>query len=164
VKPENVVDETLQRAILAEAPAPGERLRKQLEASLPEETTPAFMHYPLAAWVENTFGLDEEDGRLVRRKPIKFGEGVERLISDSGLPQHVCSTRLRDVLEMGNRLPGFGQPLFPFRLHQFLAAGGTVYATMESGKRYLTLEGQHYAPVQGGEMLLYPLVFCRDCG
>jgi len=30
------------------------------------------------AWVENTFGIDEQDGRLVRRMPIKFKEvGVE---------------------------------------------------------------------------------------
>lgn len=164
VNSENVVDETLQRAIVAIPPARGDDLRKQVEAQPPDETTAAFRQYPLAAWVENTFGLDEEDGRLIRRKPIKFREGVEKLVADSALPEARCAARLREVLEMGNRLPGFGQPLFPFRLHQFLAAGGTVYATLEAGARYLTLEGQHYAPTTDGEKLLYPLVFCRDCG
>jgi Helicase conserved C-terminal domain len=91
-------------------------------------------------------------------------EGARQLAEESGIPLDTCTIRLREMLEMGNRLPGFGQPLFPFRLHQFLAAGGTVYASLERAERYLSLEGQHYAPEKNGEKLLYPLVFCRDCG
>jgi hypothetical protein len=50
-------------------------------------------------------------------------------------------------------------------LHQFLAAGGTVYSTLESpATRQLSLEGQYYAPGGDGSRLLYPLVFCRECG
>jgi superfamily II DNA/RNA helicase len=165
VKPENVVDETLQRAIVAVPPRAQGELAEQIEGPLPQEATPVFIQYPLAAWVENTFGLDEEDGRLVRRKPVKFQDGVKKLSAESSLPEEKCAVRLRQVLEMGNRLPGFGQPLFPFRLHQFLAAGGTVYATLEPSRiRYRTLEAQHYSPSDNGEKLLYPLVFCRDCG
>ena len=51
------------------------------------------------------------------------------------------------MLDVGNALRNEErESVFAFRLHQFLAAGGTVYATLESSeKRQLSLEGQYYA-------------------
>jgi ATP-dependent helicase YprA (DUF1998 family) len=165
VKSENVVDETLQRAIQAPVPQDGPALRAAVEAAVPDHLA-GFIRSPLAAWVEHTFGLAEEDGRLFRRPPIKFQEGVARLSEGSGLSVDVCAEKLREALAKGNALKTeSGEPLFAFRLHQFLAAGGTVYATLEPpGARQLSLEGQYYAPGDTGEKLLYPLVFCRECG
>src|SRR5215469_2456789 len=165
IPPENVVDEALRREIQVSAPQSSADLRRQVETQTPQDLS-SFLKSPLAAWTENIFGLDEEDGRLVRRKPITFHEGVQQLSQQSGLDQSSCAAKLREVLANGNKLRNeMGEPNFAFRLHQFLAAGGTVYATLESAhKRYLTLEGQHYAPGDGGERLLYPLVFCRECG
>jgi len=169
VKPENVVDETLQRAITAPVPQDAASLRSALEEAIP--TNPAgFANSRLAGWVENSFGLAVEDGRLVRRKPITFKQGAKSLSESSGLPVETCEAKLRDLLAAGNGLRNeTGEPLFAFRLHQFLAAGGTVYATLEpagegSGKRKLSMEGQYYAADGDGEKLLYPLVFCRECG
>jgi hypothetical protein len=49
-----------------------------------------------------------------------------------------------------------------FRLHQFIAQGGSVYSTLERAEpRFLTLEGQYKTT---NDRLLYPLVFCRECG
>ncbi|MGL4503894.1 MAG: hypothetical protein ACRCU2_32835, partial [Planktothrix sp.] len=49
-----------------------------------------------------------------------------------------------------------------FRLHQFISQGGSVYATLEApNQRFLTLEGQYTTT---NNRLLYPLVFCRECG
>jgi hypothetical protein len=78
VKPENVVDETLQRAIQIPVPPDGPGLRAAVEAPIPADLA-GFTRSPLAAWVEHTFGLEEEDGRLVRRRPITFMEGVTQL-------------------------------------------------------------------------------------
>jgi hypothetical protein len=165
VPPDNVVDETLRRAIQVPAPrSPGE-LAQATQTPIPNDLT-SFVRYSLAAWTENSFGLDDEDGRLVRRKPITFQDGVQQLSKHSGLTKFACTTKLTELLATGNRLRNdMGEPIFAFRLHQFLAAGGTLYATLESSdKRHLTLEGQHYAPGDGGERLLFPLVFCRECG
>ena len=131
VKPENVVDETLQRAITAPVPQDAVSLRSALEEAIP--TNPAgFANSRLAGWVENSFGLAEEDGRLVRRKPITFKQGAKSLSEASGLSVETCEAKLRDLLAAGNGLRNeTGEPLFAFRLHQFLAAGGTVYATLE---------------------------------
>jgi len=163
---ENVIDETLRRAIQASVPSTGAELRTVIEAPLPPTGLRSFIESPLAAWTENAFGLDEEDGRLVRRKPIKFREGVAKLAEDSGADKSMCAEKLQHLLALGNSLKNeMGEPVFAFRLHQFLAAGGTLYSTLEGAdKRYLTLEGQHYAPGDGGERLLFPLVFCRECG
>jgi superfamily II DNA/RNA helicase/very-short-patch-repair endonuclease len=165
LRPENVVDETLRPAIRVKAPEDGAALRSAVEANVPTDL-PGFCHHPLAAWVENTFGLDMQDERLVRRTPIKFEEGVKRLTEASGLPSDLCRQKLRAVLDTGNALKNEdGESVFAFRLHQFLAAGGTVYATLEpSNTRQRSLEGQYYAAGDSGENLFFPLVFCRDCG
>jgi hypothetical protein len=166
VPPENVVDETLRRAIQVLAPQNTADIRSAVATPPLSEDFTGFVGSPLAAWTENIFGLDEEDGRLVRRNPIKFREGAHQLSQQSGLDESTCTTKLRELLASGNKLRNdMGEPIFAFRLHQFLAAGGTLYATLESAdKRYLTLEGQHYAPGDGGERLVFPLVFCRECG
>lgn len=165
VEPANVVDETLRPVIEAPVPQDGPSLRAAVEATDPKDIT-GFKRSALAAWVERTFGVEEEDGRLVRRKPITLAEGVRRLSEGSGLPRELCEQRLRETLEVGNSLQNEdGEPIFAFRLHQFLAAGGTVYATLEpSENRQLSLEGQYYAPGDDRDRLLYPLVFCRECG
>jgi len=165
LKPENVVDETLQRAIQAEVPKETAAVRSAVEGPVPGDLS-GFRSAPLAAWVESTFGLAEEDGRLVRRRPITFLEGVRSLSGASGLPEETCTSKLKEVLTVGNSLRNESEePLFAFRFHQFLAAGGTVYSTLEPPEqRKLSLEGQYYAGGDDGERLLFPLVFCRECG
>lgn len=61
VPPENVVDETLRRAIQVPVPQDTAEIRKAVEAPIPIDV-PSFVQAPLAAWTENVFGLDEEDG------------------------------------------------------------------------------------------------------
>ena len=167
VPPDHVVEETLQR--VATVPVPqGAALAAAVRADPPEPTGEAVTSHPLAAWVEATFGLAAEEGRLVRRTPLAFEEGVERLVKATGLDPELCRERLRAVLEAGNAavMPS-GEPVFAFRLHQFLASGGSVYATLETpGARALSTEGRVSAPDAGeGEpKVLYPLAFCRECG
>jgi hypothetical protein len=161
---EHVVDETLRRITAVRPLASPTELRKAVEAPLPQGGLTEFFQYPLAAWAEEAFGLTVEDGRPVRRSSISLSEGARRLAAETGLHQDDCGKRLRELLAWGNRLrTPDGDPVFAFRLHQFLAAGATIYATLETrASRLLTLAGQHYAP--DGERVLYPLVFCRECG
>ncbi|MFZ5767237.1 MAG: DEAD/DEAH box helicase [Bacillota bacterium] len=164
VPPENVVDETLRRVTAVSPPETPEELREAVLAPLPAEDLEAFARHPLAAWVEMTFGLAEEEGRLVRRQAITFSEGVKRLAEATRLPEDTCASRLREILFLGNRVKTpEGDPAFAFRLHQFLGVGATLYATLEDpSQRDLTLEGARYA--RDGRKRLYPLVFCRECG
>jgi hypothetical protein len=101
--------------------------------------------------------------------PLTFVEGLRQLVEATGLDDDLCRERLKAVLEAGNTvfLPS-AAPMFAFRLHQFLASGSSVFATLDApGKRFLTTEGQYVAPRTDDAQqrrLLFPLAFCHDCG
>lgn len=108
----------------------------------PTSDVESVVHHPLAAWVEEAFGLTTEGGRLVRRPPETFANAAERLTQDTGLDKEFCAERLRAVLDAGNeaRLHS-AQPVFTFRLHQFLSPGSSVRATLDPLEcRHLTVE------------------------
>jgi len=166
VHPESVVDETLRRITTVPPPATPEELRAAVEAPRPGPDLEAIRRHPLAAWVETTFGVRQEDGRLVRKHPITYQQGLKELVEASGLPAEVCDQKLRAVLEDGNQARPGGEPVFAFRLHQFLSSGSSVFATIEgSAARFLTMDGGYSAPDGGKDgRRLFPLAFCRDCG
>jgi hypothetical protein len=129
----------------------------------PEATVEAVVNHPFAAWVEEAFGLADEEGRLVRRLPVTFANAEERLASETDLEVQFCGQRLRAILDAGNEARfSPEQPVFAFRLHQWLSSGSSVYATLElPEQRVLTMEGQYRADE---ERVLFPLAFCRECG
>jgi len=155
IKPHNVIDETLERSITGDAPTPAQ-LRASLETPT-VQTLENFRNHPLSHWIEMTFGLEHKEGHLVRRTPITLEAGAEKLAEQTQLPPETCLNALKQMFLWGSNTKGLA-----FRLHQFISQGGSVYATMEAPqKRFLTLEGQ-YTTTE--ERLLYPLVFCRECG
>ncbi|MBV8736549.1 MAG: DEAD/DEAH box helicase [Alphaproteobacteria bacterium] len=160
---ENVIDETLERVARTPVPATAEALRRAVEMPPPGPDRDSVAAHPLAAWTEETFGLASEDGRLIRRPPISFAEGLRVLVTATGLSADECERALKAVLDAGNqaRMPS-GEPVFAFRLHQFLASGGSVHATIEPPeRRFLSMQAQAYA--EPGRAC-FPLAFCRECG
>ncbi|MBE9242242.1 DEAD/DEAH box helicase [Synechocystis salina] len=159
VAPEQVIDETLEKAIPLSPPSIGQ-LQAVLKEPIPSERTKAnFLSYPLSAWIENNFGLQEEgeNKHLVRRTPRTLMEGASQLHQETGIDLETCLQKLREHFLWGSETKGLA-----FRLHQFISQGGSVYTTLEKpSQRQLTLEGQYKTD---GDRLLYPLVFCRECG
>ncbi|MBE9013034.1 DEAD/DEAH box helicase, partial [Pseudanabaenaceae cyanobacterium LEGE 13415] len=158
IKPDCVIDETLERSITRPEPTIAE-LSNSLTQFPPESdrTLEAFKSHPLAAWVEMNFGLAQEDGHLIRRSPISLETGAEHLAEQTQLAIAPCLDALKQLFLWGSKTKGLA-----FRLHQFISQGGSVYATIEpTEKRELTLEGQY---ITSDDRLLYPLVFCRECG
>jgi superfamily II DNA/RNA helicase/very-short-patch-repair endonuclease len=159
IRATNVIDETLIPSIQRPSPTPDE-LKSALHNGIPPEaewTLDSFHQHPLSAWVEMAFGLKEEDGHLVRRTPISLIAGAIQLSEQTAIEVSYCLETLRRLFLWGSRTKGLA-----FRLHQFVSQGGSVYATIEAkDKRFLTLEGQ-YSTTE--DRLLYPLVFCRECG
>ncbi len=159
VQPENVIDETLKRSIQRPDPTV-EELEAAVVIPLPsesEQTKEAFLQHPLAAWMETTFGLKDEEGFLVRSVPISLKDGAVELAKITGEEEESCQELLKQMFLWGSRTKGLA-----FRLHQFVSQGGSVYATIEPQEnRFLTLEGQYTTT---DDRLLYPLVFCRECG
>jgi hypothetical protein len=132
VAPDNVIDETLERVAQIPVPTTVGALRTAVEMPPPTADRASVVAHPLAAWAEETFGLTSEDSRLVRRPPISFADGVAALADATSLPFERCEAALKAVLEAGNQARLLsGEPVFAFRLHQFLASGGSVHATIE---------------------------------
>ena len=163
----NVVAETLRPVTDRAALPEGADLRRAMEEGiLPDATYGQLAGHPLAAWVEHTLGLEEEDGKLVRTSsPLTILDASERLATSSGLDADMCRKRLADFLLAAHRcLDESGRSLFAFRLHQFISGAWNVYSTLEApGERYLTLDGQQFKPGDR-ERPLYSLCFCRACG
>lgn len=169
IKPTQVIDETLEKAITRPYPTISE-IKSSIIAGLPpttEQTEAAFKNHPLTPWIEMTFGLKEEKGHLSRQQPISLSQGAKKLAAETQTEENTCFSLLKQMFLWSSHLNSENQPDkppkgLPFRLHQFISQGGSVYATLEQhSKRELTLEGK-YKTTQ--ERLLYPLVFCRECG
>ena len=100
----------------------------------PAPTLAEVCAHPLAAWVEETFGLETEpeSDRFVRRPPVTFADGVKKLAEATGLAGELCAERLLATLNAGNTaITDAGDPVFAFRFHQFLSSGSSVFATIE---------------------------------
>ena len=173
VEPPHVVDETLRWSVSRQTEPTISELRAAVAAPLGLSMSwEAFQRNPLTTWIETTFGLrTDADGRLRRREPLTLLKGAAHLAALIDVDVEACAVRLQQLFSIGSAVRGpDGTPGLAFKLHQFFAQGGSVYATIEPiDQRYLTLQGQHYAPQleQSGALehpLLYPLMFCRECG
>ncbi|MCP4654969.1 MAG: DEAD/DEAH box helicase, partial [bacterium] len=164
VRPERVIGEMLQPATGC---ADDDSLLAKVRARLDDEDDPpadagAFRADPLAAWIESHLGLRREpqSGRLIRGKSRALRATADELAQRTGVDRERCLAKLEATL-----LAGYRCGVFAFRLHQFLAKGESVYATLESEeRREATLEPQRFAPGSGRAKILLPLAFCRECG
>jgi len=165
VEPQCVIDESLRRVTTVAPPADTRSARAAVEAPRPGNDIDRLRAHPLAAWAETTFGITEEDGRLVRREPVTYRDGLTKLAALTGLPEPACDSALKALLEDGNTAKlADDEPFFAFRLHQFLSSGSSVFATIESAaSRQFSIEGKYALPGQDNR-LLFPLSFCRECG
>jgi hypothetical protein len=166
--PDQVIEETLTYAV-PQLPVPSaEALRAALEADLPTSLDwLSFQRHPLAHWIEQTFSLRaDQEGTLRRAEPRTLRQGAEALAAQTGVAAAHCEAQLRHFFDLGSSVRDQdNNPGFAFKLHQFISQGSAVYSTLdEPTHRHLTLEGQRYIAGPAGERLLFPLVFCRECG
>lgn len=171
VKPENVITETLRRVTDETAATDQASLAAALDADVPVVVGHDLLRrHPVAVWAETTLGLQREDGnpggRWVRTtRPRTLADAAALLSDTSGRTTQVCLDHLRKLLLLAYRTPGAdGRPLFAFRLHQFIAGAGDVFATLQpASERYITLNGQQFQPGERSKPL-FNVVFCRNCG
>ena len=125
----------------------------------------------LAIWIETRIGLKNVDHKPERASPVSRERAAAALAADCGLSEEDCAVALRNAL-IGFSTPenlrgvpdGNGEPLFAFKLHQFIAGAGRLYATLHpEGHRDVTVSGQIFNP-NNEEERLYPVHFCRNCG
>lgn len=164
--PDQVVDERLRRSLRPVGIIDQPTLRTAISSPIPASYH-EFVQSPLAAWMEETFGVKVEGDVLRRQTPINLEIGARRLSEASGVDEDRCRQVLQGMLQTGSRLrhPD-GAPVVAIRLHQFISKCESVYASLEHpDKRLLSLSGQRYArTADNREVLLAPILFCRECG
>ncbi|MCS6850586.1 MAG: DEAD/DEAH box helicase [Gemmataceae bacterium] len=177
VQPEHVIGETLRRATPCYANDDVDFVAALTERLIDPSRRPPtdyerFVNDPLSRWIESTFGVQPEPGghRLVRVPPRSIagpGGAAAELHRLTQVPVERCVEAIQDQLQASYHCapePSTRRRPFAFRLHQFIARGDTVYASLErEAERYLTLHGQQFVPGDRRRVLL-PLVFCRECG
>ena len=166
VPPENIVEESLVPIARQNSLPTPEQLQASLNAPTPTHIE-ELVQSSLTNWLEANVGVQREsDGKYRRRPPLSVNVLAGRLSQLTGVPQERCAERLREMFLAGAQIRyADGTPVFAFKLHQFISQGRAVYATYEArDRRYLTLDGQYYAPGTDGARILFPLAFCRVCG
>jgi len=166
VKQENVIEEKLKKSIQFKNNLEVQVLKNELGRDAPNDYN-NFINNPLAAWIEDAFGIENVEGYYKRRVPITLEDGAKKLSELTGATTKKCIEKIQQFLQKGSELNHEdGTPVFAIRLHQFISQGDAVYATIEElSQRDMTLSGQLYAQEkQGKNRLLVPLVFCRECG
>jgi len=162
ISADQVIEETLEPITEGGPPSEAE-VKQNFDTPLPQDRQ-AFRRHPLARWLEYALGLEvEEDGRLRRRVPRTLSDAAQELAALSGRDKETCRKKLQEILLHALRIPSEdGQPIFPFKLHQFISQGRAVYATLEPlEQRQFSLEER---PSDEDEVCWAPLRFCRICG
>lgn len=173
IKPEDVIAETIKRKSDLK-PVTSLDLKQNIEArikdgvrNIPDDFA-VYLKDPLTIWLEETIGIQEKEGRLVRALPLPIRgpeSAATKLALFTGLSEDICAETIKDHLLTGYKLRDEeGNPVFAFRLHQFISRGDTVYSTIESpADRLFATQGQRFHP-EAKEKVILPLVFCRECG
>ena len=167
VKTENIITETLRPVTLEGISLDEVSLRAAIEAGVPPNPTHDDLKcHPVAAWVEQNLGLENQDGQFFRiSRPLTISQASERLASDSGLAADHCRTYLSEfLLKAYHSRNDNDASFFAFRLHQFISGAWNLYSTLEPpGERYITTQGQQFKPGDRSRRL-FSLYFCRECG
>ncbi len=169
---DQIVDETLAQSLDSAGTQPfKQELHAAVMAGVQANAGEAELRkHPVAVWLENRIALDERDGRLVRRMPMRFSDVVSALAEDSGAQEDKCRSVLEATLQWVSSVNqciqkgGSRYTLLPFKLHQFIAQTGSVYTTLDQGEeRFITLEPGIYKHDDSNKPI-FANVFSRATG
>ena len=173
VSPDDVITETLEQktrfaggdAVYVAA------LREAVARPAPETLDNAtLVGDPLAHWIEVNIGLVPGE-TLRRRPPTRLTDAAHALVEQTGLELARCREALQRYLiaisspEHDRSEGGGEEPFMAFKLHRFISGAGHAHTTIEpAGVRTVRLSAEKFDPEKAGEVRLYPLFFCRECG
>ncbi|MFZ4434738.1 MAG: DEAD/DEAH box helicase, partial [Microthrixaceae bacterium] len=172
-RPEQVIPEKLTRSLDPSGTIPSQKsLAEAIRAGIDTAgSNVQLKSNPVAVWVENCIALEERDGHLVRRPPLRVTEVVSKLVHDSGMSETACRGCIEHLLlwistvNQRVRSTGSRYTFLPFKLHQFIAQTGSVYTTLDQdAKRFITMEPGIYKQDDENKKLIFPNVFSRATG
>lgn len=166
---QQIIHEYLEYSIGQHVPYNSDNLKALIETGLePTDEIDVVKQHPLAAWLEKSVALKEQEGQPVRNKPLTYEAIVSRLVEFTGCDQMLASTALQTLLTSISQAnvkakSAKQKSVLPFKLHQFISQTGSVYMTLDS--EVITLEAGYFANESGtNRKLLFPVVFSRESG
>jgi len=162
----NIIGETLVK-VTKDIQYPNQALVERVNALNCPNTYEDFVKDPLAIFIDNTLGVEENKGKLVRCLPKTLSQTAKKLSDIIKTDLDACKAGIIETLLHGYNIKdsSTGRVVFAFRLHQFISKGNTVYSSSETpDKRYITLNNQNFVPDGQNNKPLLPLCFCRECG
>ena len=127
-----------------------------------------FEQHQTANWLEETIALESREGVMVRRKPLSIREISQYLAEYCKMDLQICELHVLDLLEWANQLNSHAEKdqrknYLPYRIHQFIAQTGSVYATLgNQHDRKFFMDAGLYA--EDKDTYIFPLVFSRSSG
>ena len=167
VSKEQIIGEQLERSLDWHGSLPsGDALAAPISS---EQGLSALKSHPLAIWIENSAAITETDHGLLRRPPSTAADLIAALMESSSMPEEQAKTQIVSLLKwiaiVNKRQTDQGQryTCLPFKLHQFFAQTGSVYATLGlPGSRTVSLEPGIYEGAEND--FVFPHVFSRASG
>lgn len=168
---DRIIEETLQPALTGSVPD-ATVLKAAVLAPFPASLDAAAVRvFPTALWLERTIALawDEKARKYFRGKPLSIHAMAERLHAVCGAEPDACEKHLQQLLEACNKInQDTDAPVLPFKIHQFIAQTGNVYATLEKPeeRRISIVEELYCDELTSGDVKVryYPVVFSRGSG
>jgi len=129
-------------------------------------STNDFELHPTANWLEEEVALEIKEDQYIRKKPVTIPDIAKQLSDFCGVDEARCLIHLQELLDWVNRLNEKreeNKTYLPYRIHQFFAQTGSVYATLaDQDARELIMDAGLYS--EKNKSFIYPLVFSRFSG
>lgn len=167
IKSDQIVNEYLVRSLGNKKSLGKDELRLSIENGISiDDGAEVFEQHYTANWIEEQIALEDKEGTLIRRKPATLKDIAELLSETAEVEKKITLQHLQQLLEWANILNSNSEKnkkYLPYRIHQFIAQTGSVYATLgDQTSRELYLDAGLYA--ENKEIKLFPLVFSRSSG
>lgn len=167
IEADQVITETLTRSLNPSVKLTPGDLKKALHTPVDQEAgAEQFEQHPTALWLEENAALEFKDGVYVRRKPMTLRKLAQKLAEFTHEDENLALTHLTNFLAWNNKLnadPQKKKNYLPYRLHQFIAQTGSLYASLADQKnRKVYLDPGLYG--DNKTIRLYPLVFSPHTG
>jgi len=128
-----------------------------------------FIKHPLAVWLENKVALAvDKEGNIVRNTPMTLSQITTKLAEDADVDEKDAKLALLNLFEWSENLNVIGakqnprQSYLPFKIHQFIAQTGNVYATLGTPEeRKILFDDGLYVDK---DIPLFPVLFSRITG
>lgn len=167
IKVDQIIGEYLVRSIGQNIVVHQDDVKNAVQKTIdPNWSFDEFEKHPTTNWLEENIALEKREGIFIRRKPLKISEIANLLSEYTSLDINTCENHISNLLVWANKLnsdKNKKKNYLPYRIHQFIAQTGSVYATLGSqDARELFMDAGLYA--ENKNTYIFPLVFSRTSG